>query len=85
MGNVLKEFGEKRENIVCLKLGRNNNMATGRSPFAQRLMMASSHPSPHPTLQLVFDDMLGRAQTRRDDDFSLKQLHIQKWLKFFHP
>jgi hypothetical protein len=24
MGQVLKEFREKRENIICLKVGRNN-------------------------------------------------------------
>ncbi len=39
MGQMLKEFREKRENIIPLKVGKNNKMATGGSPSTQRLMI----------------------------------------------
>ncbi len=44
MGQMLKEFREKRENIIPLKVGRNNKMATGGRPSTQRLRKDSSHP-----------------------------------------
>jgi hypothetical protein len=44
MGLMLKGFGEKKQNIIRLVMGRNNKMVTGRSPSAQRLLIASPHP-----------------------------------------
>jgi hypothetical protein len=32
-----EDFGEKRENIIHLVIGRNYKMATGRCPSSQRL------------------------------------------------
>jgi hypothetical protein len=40
-GQKSKEFREKRENIM--KVERSNKMATGGSPCAWRLLIASSH------------------------------------------
>ncbi len=42
-GQKLKEFKEQRKNIVHLKVGRSNNMATGGSPSAWPLLIASPH------------------------------------------
>jgi hypothetical protein len=36
-----KEFREKKENIICLKVGRSNKMMTGGSPSARHLLIAS--------------------------------------------
>jgi hypothetical protein len=44
MGPMLKDFGEKKQNIIRLVMGRNNKMVTGRSPSAQRLLIQSPHP-----------------------------------------
>jgi hypothetical protein len=55
MGQMLKEFREKRENIIPLKVGRNNKMATGGSPSTQRLMISPPPtPSPRPTLLFFY-------------------------------
>jgi hypothetical protein len=43
MDQMLKEFGEKSENIICLEMGINKKMATSRSPSAQHLLIASPH------------------------------------------
>ncbi len=44
MGQMLKDFGEKRENNICLEMGRNNKVATGGSPSARRLLISYPHP-----------------------------------------
>jgi hypothetical protein len=43
MGQMLKDLGEKKQNIIRLVMGRNNKMVTGRSLFAQCLLIASPH------------------------------------------
>ncbi len=50
IGQMLKEFREKRENIIPLKVGKNNKMATGGSPSTQRLLKILPTPSSRPTL-----------------------------------
>ncbi len=45
MGQMLKDLVEKKQNIIRLVMGRNNKIATGRSPWVQRLLIASP---PHP-------------------------------------
>ncbi len=44
MGQKSKEFREKGENIIRLKVGRSRKMANGGSPSAWRLLIASPHP-----------------------------------------
>ncbi len=48
IGQMLKDFGEKRENIIRWEMGRNNKMATGGNPSAQAFADSIS-PPPHPT------------------------------------
>jgi hypothetical protein len=67
--DLKSELREKRENIIRLKVGRYNKMATGGDLSARRLLIESLHPA----LRLASDGILGRAQRRRDDKFSLKQ------------
>jgi hypothetical protein len=69
--------GEKRENIIRLKVGRYNKMATGGDLPARRLLIESPQPLT-PALRLVSDGILGKAQRRRDDKFSLKQKKAAK-------
>ncbi len=45
---MLKDFGEKRENIIHSDMGRNNKMATGGSPSALAFADSISAP-PRPT------------------------------------
>jgi hypothetical protein len=37
MGQMLKDFREKKQNIIRLVMGRNNKMATDRSLYIQHL------------------------------------------------
>jgi hypothetical protein len=83
MGQMLKDFGEKRENNICLEMGRNNKVATGGSPSAWRLLIAYPHPITLPKVSIACRP--GRAQTRREDDFSLKQNGDQIMLARSYP
>jgi hypothetical protein len=44
MDQMLKEFGEKSENIIRLEMGRNNKMVTGGIPSTRHFLIASPHP-----------------------------------------
>jgi uracil DNA glycosylase len=83
MGQLLKDLREKKQNIIRLGMGRNNKMARGRSPSAQHLLRASPHPSPHP--KSAFARRPGRAQTKREDDLTLKQKGGQITLARSYP
>jgi hypothetical protein len=71
MGKMLKDFGEKKQDIIRLVMWRNNKMAAGGTPSAQHLLIASPTPSPRP--RSAFARRPGRAQMKREDDLALKQ------------
>jgi hypothetical protein len=74
MGQKSKEYREKKENIIYLKVGRSNKMTTGGSPSARHLLIASPQLLTLPT----FYSMLCTTQTRRDHDFCLKQITLAR-------
>ncbi len=83
MGQKSRELREKRENIIHLKVGEVTNGA--RLESLHTVFADSISTPPHPTLKSAFDGMLGKAQMRRDDDFSLKQKGGQITLARSYP
>jgi hypothetical protein len=67
MGQMLEDFGEKRENIILSEMGETTKWRRVGVPLPRRLHLPT--PSPYP--KLAFARWPGRAG--RDDDFSLKQ------------
>jgi hypothetical protein len=58
MGEMLKDFRENRENIIHLKVERNNKMTSGGSPSTRCLLIAFLHPLIRP--KSVFARQLAR-------------------------
>jgi hypothetical protein len=65
MGQMLTDFGGKREKIICLEMGRNNKMVMGGSPFARHLLIESPHPLTPPKVGVFSPAWQGSNDKRR--------------------
>ncbi len=64
MGQMLKNLGEKKQNIIRFVMGRKNKMVKGWSPSTQRFLIAFAHRP-------------GRAPMNKKDDLTPNQKGCQ--------